>query len=107
MVVSHGNKDESRPSFPGPRFQILPGEGFHHGFIDHGHHPLMVVALAYPLQLFVIAELVGFFPIRQGSAQPGKLFKPVRPEEKPLDPFGMMLPQGGHGVQTADRQFIG
>jgi hypothetical protein len=67
----------------------------------------MVAALAHPFQLLILAEFIGFFPIRQGFAQPGKLFKPVFPQKKPVDPFRMILAQGGHGIEPANRQLIG
>jgi hypothetical protein len=91
MIIPHGNENEPCFPFPGPPIQILPGKGLNYRLIDHGSRPLVVVALADPFQLLVIAELRGFFPICQGFAQPRKLFQPVRPEKKPLDPFRMML----------------
>jgi hypothetical protein len=66
-----------------------------------------VAALAYPFQFLVLAEFIGFFPVRQDLAQPGKLLKPVFPEKEPVDPFRVIGSQGSHGIQPADRQLIG
>jgi hypothetical protein len=107
MIVPHGMENQAGFPFPGPAFYIRFSHRFHHRFFDHRHHPLVPGTFADPLQFLIPAELIGPFPFRQIFAHPGELFQPVFPEKKPVYFFGMVLPQGGSGVKTADRQFIG
>jgi hypothetical protein len=60
-----------------------------------------------PLQFLVLAEFVGPLPLRQIFAYPGKVFKPVLPQKKPVDRFRVVFSPGGYGVKTANCQLTG
>jgi hypothetical protein len=50
--------------------------------------------LADPLQFLIIADLIGPFPLGQLFTYRGKYQKPIIPEKKPIDGFGVQFPQG-------------
>jgi hypothetical protein len=67
----------------------------------------MAVTLAKPFKFLVLAYLIGVFFFRQVLADSGKSPKAVFPQEKTVDLFRVIFPQGQDCINAADREFIG